>query len=319
MSHNARTISAGSRSGKSGFLAELASNRILYLMALPGMLFIFVFNYLPMTGLYIAFTEFNPIKGIFGSTFVGLRNFEFFFTGLDWPRVTWNTIYLNFLFIAGEISFSIMLAIMLNEIAGKVFVRVTQSIIILPYFVSWAIVGMFAVTLLASEGGMVNTLFGMLGLPQVSFYTSPKVWPAILVIIRIWKGAGYGTIIFLATMAGINRELYESARIDGASRFQMIRLITLPLLKSTTILLVLLALGRVFYGDFGMIYALVGDNSFLFPTTDVIDTFVFRSLRSLGDFGMAAAVGLYQSVVGMILVIGSNMLVKAYDPDASIY
>ena len=310
---------AGAGLRKGGFLAELSVNRILYLMALPGIIFMLVFNYLPMTGLYISFTEFNPMKGIFGSKFVGLRNFEFFFTGLDWPRVTWNTIYLNFLFIAGEISCSILLAIMLNEIAGKVFVRVTQSIIILPYFVSWAIVGMFSVTLLASEGGMVNDLFKALGLQPVSFYTSPEAWPVILVLIRIWKGAGYGTIIFLATMAGINKELYESARIDGASRLQMIRLITLPLLKSTTILLVLLALGRVFYGDFGMIYALVGDNSFLFQTTDVIDTFVFRSLRSLGDFGMAAAVGLYQSLVGMVLVIGSNMLVKAYDPDVTLY
>jgi putative aldouronate transport system permease protein len=309
----------GCRTRKHGFLEELARNRLLYLLALPAILFMIVFNYLPLAGLYIAFTEFNPMKGIFGSEFVGLLNFEFFFSGLDWPRVTWNTVYLNFLFIFAEISCSIILAIMLNEIAGKFFVRITQSVIILPYFVSWAIVGMLALTLFASDGGMINSILEFFGKEKISFYTTPEVWPPILVLIRIWKGAGYGTIIYLATMAGINSELYESARIDGATRFQMIRLITLPLLKNITVLMILLALGRVFYGDFGMIYALVGDNSFLFPTTDVIDTFVFRSLRSLGDFGMATAVGLYQSVVGFLLVVGANALIRVYDPEATVY
>jgi len=304
---------------KTTFFGEIKENRYLYLMALPGILFILVFNYVPMAGIYIAFTDFNPMKGIFKNEFVGFKNFEFFFTGLDWLQVTWNTVYLNFLFIFGEICFSITLAIMLNELDYRKFVRVIQSLIILPYFVSWAIVGMFSITLLASNGGMINEALKLLGLKPVSFYTSPEVWPVILVLIRIWKSAGYGTIIYLATLAGINKELYESARVDGATRFQMIRFITLPLLKQTTILLVLLSLGRVFYGDFGMIYALVGDNSFLQSTTDVIDTFVFRSLRTLGDFGMAASVGLYQSVVGMFLVLGTNMLVKAYDKDATIY
>ncbi|MCQ6561277.1 ABC transporter permease [Paenibacillus mendelii] len=301
------------------FIRELARNKYLYLLTLPGLIFVFIFNYIPMLGIYVAFLDFNPIKGLTGSEFVGLRNFEFFFSGLDWPRVTLNTIYLNLLFILGEILSAIVLAVIINEIGGRWFKRITQSVIILPFFISWAVVSIFMITLLSSEGGIVNKLLEAMGYPPVSFYSSPEAWPGILILIRIWKSAGYGTIIYLAAMAGINNDLYESARIDGANRLQMIRHITLPLMKSITFLLVLLALGRVFYGDFGMIYALVGDNSFLYPTTDVIDTFVYRSLRTLGDFGMASAIGLYQSVMGLILILITNRIVKIYDKEATIY
>jgi len=301
------------------FIHELAINKYLYLMALPGLIFVLIFNYVPMLGIYVAFLDFNPVKGLTGSEFVGLRNFDFFFSGLDWPKVTLNTIYLNLLFILGEILSAIVLAVIINEISGKWFKRVTQSVIILPFFISWAVVSIFMIALLSSDGGIINKMLEAMGFEPVSFYSSPEVWPGILIAIRIWKSAGYGTIIYLAAMAGINNDLYESARIDGANRLQMIRHITLPLMKSITFLLVLLALGRVFYGDFGMIYALVGDNSFLYPTTDVIDTFVYRSLRTLGDFGMASAVGLYQSVMGLILILITNRIVKFYDKDATIY
>jgi len=298
---------------------ELAVNKYLYLLTLPGLLFVLIFNYVPMLGIYVAFLNFNPIKGLTGSEFVGFRNFEFFFSGLDWPIVTWNTIYLNLLFIAGEILSAIALAVILNEIGGKWFKRLTQSVIILPFFISWAVVSIFMIAFLSSDGGLVNKALEAAGLQAVNFYSTPEAWPGILIAIRIWKSAGYGTIIYLAAMAGINNDLYESAKIDGANRLQMIRYITLPLMKSITFLLVLLALGRVFYGDFGMIYALVGDNSFLYPTTDVIDTFVYRSLRTLGDFGMASAIGLYQSVMGLVLILITNRIVKIYDKEASIY
>jgi putative aldouronate transport system permease protein len=298
---------------------ELARNKYLYLLTVPGLLFILIFNYIPMLGVYVAFLDFNPIKGLTGSEFVGLRNFDFFFSGLDWPRVTFNTIYLNLLFILGEILSAIVLAVVINEISGKWFKRVAQSVIILPFFISWAVVSIFMIALLSSDTGLINNVLEAMGLQSVSFYSTPEAWPGILIAIRIWKSAGYGTIIYLAAMAGINNDLYESAKIDGANRLQMIRYITLPLMKSITILLVLLALGRVFYGDFGMIYALVGDNQFLYPTTDVIDTFVYRSLRTLGDFGMASAVGLYQSIMGLILILITNKIVKLYDRDASIY
>ncbi len=298
---------------------ELVTNKYLYLLALPGLLFIFIFNYIPMLGIYVSFLDFNPIKGLTGSEFVGLRNFEFFFSGLDWPQVTFNTIYLNLLFIIGEIASAIMLAIIINEISGKWFKRVAQSVIILPFFISWAVVSIFMLAMLSSDGGLINKVLEAFGVQPVSFYSTPEAWPGILIAIRIWKSAGYGTIIYLAAMAGINNDLYESAKMDGANRMQMIRFITMPLMKSITFLLVLLALGRVFYGDFGMIYALIGDNSFLYPTTDVIDTFVYRSLRTLGDFGMASAVGLYQSIMGLLLILITNRIVKFYDKEASIY
>lgn len=302
-----------------GFLAEIATNKHLYLLALPAILFFLIFSYLPMLGIIIAFQDYSPVKGIFGSEFTGLKNFEFFFTSRDWIQVTFNTLYLNALFLIIGIAVQIAFAIMISEIAFKPFKKVTQSLTLLPYFISWPIVSMFAVSLLATDTGFLNVLFKLFGLEPVNYYANAGVWPMLLVLMRIWKGTGYGVIIYLATIASIDPEIYDSAKIDGASRLRCIRHITIPLLNNTTVLLILLAVGRIFFGDFGMIYALVGDNSLLLPTTDVIDTFVFRALRQYNDMSMAAAVGLYQSVVGFILVIATNAIVRRINKDAALY
>ncbi|MCD9026151.1 ABC transporter permease [Cohnella silvisoli] len=282
----------------------------LYLMALPGILFFFIFSYLPMFGVILAFKNYNFAGGIFGSPWAGFDNFEFFFTSPDLYRITFNTLFLNFLFIVFGTLAAVVTAVLLNEIRSKVSARIFQTFIFFPYFISWIVVSLFLGTFLSSERGIINQLLSAIGLDRVEFMNSPGIWPAILVVVYLWKSTGYGLVIYLAAITGINPEYYEAARIDGASRFQQIIRILLPQLRPTVLILLILAVGRIFYGDFGMIYALVGDNGQLYTTTDVIDTYVFRSLRTYGDIGMTSAVGLYQSLMGFLMVVLANWISK---------
>jgi len=300
------------------FAKEMARNKFLYLLAIPGIVFIFVFEYLPLFGLVIAFQDFQAIKGIAGSEFVGFKNFQFFFQSNDWLKVTFNTVYLNLLFLAFGTIMAVAIAVMLSEIGSKWFKKTAQSVVILPHFISWTVVSMFTMTLFASDG-LVNRWFASIGMESIAFYSSPAIWPLLLVLLSLWHGAGFSSIVYLAAIAGINPDIYESASIDGASRWQKIWYITLPLLKTTVILLILLQLGNIFYGNFGMIYAIVGSNPLLYPTTDVIDTFVYRALMQLGDMGMASAVGFYQSFVGFALVVTANYITKKINADSAIY
>lgn len=307
------------KNDKSRVFKELVTNKYIYLLALPGIVFFFIFNYLPLIGLIIAFQDFNPIAGIIGSKFVGFKNFEFFFSSDDWKLATYNTLFLNILFIITGLIVSMSLAIMLSEIRSKISKKLIQSAVILPHFISWPIIAMFSITLFARDGGMINSILESLGLHSINFYREANIWPTILVIMRIWKAAGFNSIIYLAAITGINQEIYESAHMDGANRLQMIFKLTIPMLANTVILLLLLGVGGIFYGDFGMIYAMVGDNALLFSTTDVIDTYVFRSLRNVGSLGMASAVGLYQSIIGFLIVIITNGIARKHDPESAIF
>lgn len=307
------------RHNKKSFLSDVKQNLFLYLLVLPGILYFIVFKYLPMFGVIIAFQDYRPIKGFFKSEFVGFDNFVYFFTSKDWVRVTWNTIYLNILFIITGLFFSILIAILLSEIGSKHFKKTTQSIGILPHFISWPLVSMFVFSLLATDVGFINSVLTSLGFQKINFYSNAKMWPAILVIMRIWKGAGFGSIVYLAAITGMDQEIPEAAKVDGASRLQIITKITLPQLKTTAILLTIMGIGGIFHGDLGMIYALVGDNPSLYSTTDVIDTYVFRMLRQMNEMGMSSAIGLYQSVVGFIIVLITNSLARKFDPDAAIF
>lgn len=306
---------------KDTFFSEIIKNKYLYLLTLPGILFFVIFNYLPMAGLYIAFLDYNPLAGLYGlkSEFVALANFDFFFTSNDWLLVTFNTLLLNSLFIITGIVVQILMAVGLNEIGGKNFKRVAQSFMFLPNFLSWTVVSVFATALFATDEGVINHIIGAFGIPEINFYQDASVWPALLVLLRLWKGAGFGTVIYLSTISGIDQEMYEAARIDGASRFQSIIYITLPMLKTTTVMLFIMAVGNIFYGDFGMIYALVGDNPLLRPSTDVIDTYVYRALRLNNDIGMSSAVGLFQSVLGFIMVVSANAITRKLDKDSALF
>jgi putative aldouronate transport system permease protein len=298
---------------------SLQKNGVFFLMSLPALALLFVFNYLPIPGIVIAFKNFKAAKGLFGSETVGFKNFEFLFNSATAWRITSNTLMLNSIFIVTGIAMSLGIALMLNEVRKPGLARFYQSSVFFPYFVSWVIVGMFSFAMLNGDNGMINSLLVKMGFEPVLFFSKPKYWPVILTIVNLWKSSGYWSIVYLAAILGINTEYYEAAMIDGASRWQQTVSITLPLLMPLIIINVLLSVGHIFYADFGLFYYVTNDNSMLYPTTDVIDTFVFRALRSMGDFGMAAAAGLYQSVVGFVLIILSNWIVKRIDPEKSLF
>ena len=302
------------------FMADVMRNRFLYVLVLPGIVFFLLFNYLPMAGIVVAFKEYRMDLGIFGSPFNGLDNFRFLTVDTaSVLRVIFNTLFLNTLFIGIGTAFAVMTAILINEIRLTWFKKISQSLIILPNFISWIIVAVFAYNFLNTDFGILNGWLSSLGLPKISWYSSAEWWPAILVFLYIWKSAGFSSIIYLAAIMGIDQEQYESADLDGANKLQQIWHITIPGISKTMIILLLLAIGRIFYGDFGMIYGLVGDNSLLFSTTDVIDTYVFRALRTLNDVGMSSAIGLLQSLIGFLFVFAANAVVRKYDRDSALF
>ncbi len=301
------------------FFREIRQNKYLYALALPGLIFLIVFAYLPLTGHLIAFKKYRLADGLWGSQFVGLDNFKFFFMSSDWYKVTLNTIFLNGLFLVFGLGIALVLALFLNEIRHLLYKKLAQSFIFIPYFISWLVVSMMTFAFLNTTDGVVNRTLETYGLNPVNWYLKPVVWPGILTLIYVWKFAGYYSIIFLAAITGISGEYYESARIDGATRLRQIYHITLPLIRNVVVVLGLLGVGRIFYGDFGMIYGIIGDNSALYSTTDVIDTYTYRALRVLSDFSKSSAVVLYQSVMGLITIVIFNQIAKKIDKDSSLF
>ena len=297
----------------------LRKNLPFLLMGAPGFLLLLVFSYLPMFGVIIAFKNYRAVQGIWASEWIGWKNFEFLVRTPDLQRITTNTLLLNTIFIITGLIGAIGLALLLNEVRLKFFTRIYQTVIFFPFIISWVIVGYFSFALLNYETGLVNAVVRTLGLEPIPWYNSPQYWPAILTITSLWKGVGYGSVVYLAAMLGINQEYYEAAMLDGASKLQQMRYITLPFLVPIVIITTLLAIGRIFYADFGMFFYVTRDSKLLYSTTDVIDTYVFRALRVNADIGMAAATGLYQSVVGFGLVMLSNWLVKRIDPERSLF
>ncbi|GAA2758261.1 ABC transporter permease [Actinopolymorpha rutila] len=293
----------------------VARDRSIWLLAVPGIVFFAVFSYAPMVGIVVAFKSYNVSEGILGSPWNGVENFRFFLGSGDAGRVLFNTLFLNSLFLVATTVSSVLLAIFLNEIRLRYVKRLLQSTIFLPYFISPVVVSLMLQGFLqgiGGGGGMVNEWLTSFGLPQVNWYAEPGAWPWILTVLKVWQMSGYLSIIYLATITSIPEEVYEAGRIDGASSRKLAWHITLPMLVPTMLVLLLLNIGRIFYGDFATIYAIVGDNGALFPTTDVIDTYVFRALRTLGDFGMTAAIGLMQSVVGLVFVSVATLLARRY-------
>jgi putative aldouronate transport system permease protein len=303
---------------KGGVFKELWTNKVLYLLALPAAAYTLLYGYLTLPYLVIAFQRFNFRTGIF-SPFVGLQNFRFFFSS-NWAfTVTRNTVVLNFLFTIASSVCAILLAILIHEANAKRFVKVTQSFMLFPFFISWVIISYMVQGLLDTRIGLINQLIVSMGGKAIGFYSTPELWYGILIILTIWKGAGYLSIIYLAAITGIDEQIYEAAYIDGASRWGRIRYITLPLLLPTVVLLTLMSIGRIFSGDFGMFYALIRDNGQLMPVTEIIDTYVYRTFKITGDPSVSMAIGLYQSVVGFTLVCGSNWLTRKLYPDGALF
>jgi putative aldouronate transport system permease protein len=280
---------------------------------------IFIFAYAPMPGIVIAFKNLKFNLGIWGSDWVGLNNFGYLVATPLTGRVLFNTLFMNTLFIVTGTVGAIGVALLMNEVHGHFRARVYQSAMFFPNFISIVVVSYFVFAFLSTDQGLVNNILRSSGVEPVQWYSSPEYWPVILVIVNIWKGVGVGSIIYLATIVGINPEFYEAAKIDGANKLDQIRFITLPLLIPVITILTLLSIGRIFYADFGLFFIVTRDTPALYPSTDVIDTFVYRALRQLGDIGMAAAAGLAQSLIGFILVIVSNMVVRKVDPEKSLF
>ncbi|MBE5856666.1 MAG: sugar ABC transporter permease [Lachnospiraceae bacterium] len=299
---------------------EFKKNRELYLMCVPALLVLLAFAYIPMAGIWMAFTKYNIKDGIFGSEFVGLQNFKYFFTsstGMG-PKVIKNTLVINFWGLIFGTILPITIAICFNEVRGKIFKKVTQSAMFFPYFLSWVVVGAIVYAFFSTDTGMVNRMLANGGHDIVRWYAEKKYWKPIIITADVWKWAGYNSIIYMAAMTNFDASLYDAASVDGANRFQQILHITLPLIKPTVVVLSLMSIGRIFFGDFGMIYGIVGNNSLLYEEVAVIDTYVYSAMRSLG-FSYTTAIGLFQSVMGLILVTLSNKLAKKVNEGEGLF
>jgi putative aldouronate transport system permease protein len=290
----------------------------LFTLSLPGVLFLLIFSYIPMFGIIIAFKDYRFDKGILGSEWIGFKNFEFLFASDTAWRITRNTIlYSSGYMLIGTIA-ALSLAILMNELTKK-WIKVHQTIIFLPHFVSWVVAGYLVIAFLDHNAGFLNQILISIGLEPHKWYYEARPWPYILNLANLWKGIGFGTLIYYAGIVGINQEYYEAARIDGATRTQMAFKITLPMLHSLILILLILSIGNMFRGDFGLHFFIPNDSKFALPTTDIIDTYVVRALRTLGDFGMSSAAGVYQSVVGFILVLLANSIVRKINKDNSLF
>jgi putative aldouronate transport system permease protein len=291
----------------------------IYLMMLPGFVYLLFNNYIPIMGLIIAFKNINFRVGILRSEWVGLKNFEYLFKTSDAWIITRNTILYNVTFIILGIIVGVTIAILLNEIRNKFLLKTYQTVILLPHLISWVIISYFTYALLSIDTGMLNSrILPMFGIGEISWFTEPKYWPFILIIMNVWKTFGFNCIFYYTSIMGISAEYYEAAMIDGASKLKQIRYITLPLLKPTIITLFLLNVGRIFYADFGLFYQVPMNSGALFSVTDVIDTYVFRGMQ-LGDMGMTTAAGFYQSLVGFVLVVLSNTIVARTSKEYALY
>ena len=303
---------------RKGFWGQVRKNRTLLCMLLPALLYVVIFSYIPMFGITIAFKDYNYNGGILGSPWCGFKNFEYLkISGKLWA-LTRNTLLYNLAFIVFGIIFEVGFAVMLSEITKKTFKKVTQAFMFLPYFISWVVVSTIMLNIFGQNGVLSNVL-AHFGIEDFSIYQQIRQWPVIMVAIRIWKQTGYGTVVYLAAIAGLSQEMFEAASIDGASIWQKIRYITIPGLKPTIFIMFLLSVGNIFRGDFGMFYQLVGNNQLLLETSDVIDTFVYRSLITSPNIGMSAAAGLYQSVLCFVTIVSVNWLVKKVDPDYTLF
>lgn len=292
---------------------------MLLLMLLPAVLYVIVFSYIPMTGIVLAFKKYQLSGGIYFSPWNGLKNFRALLIAGKLGTVTRNTLLYNIAFIFLGVVFEMGSAILLNEVISKKFKKIAQSFMFLPYFISWVVAGAIMYNVFNFEKGIVNSILTHLGRAPFDLYNSPKAWPFVLVFLKLWKQTGYGAVVYLAAITGMDQEMFEAASIDGASAWQKIRYLTIPSLVPTVMIMVLLAIGNIFRGDFGLFYQTVKTSALLQPTTDVIDTYVFRLLIDSSDFSVSSAAGLYQSVLCFITITICNGIVKKIQPDYALY
>ena len=298
--------------------AVKSKDRALLMMAMPAIIKIFIFSYLPMIGIVIAFKNYYPIKGIFASPWNGLKNFEFFFVSADAWRILRNTIGLNLLMIVTGPVVHITVALLLYTITKPIALKIYQSILFVPHFFSWVLVGLLLTTLLDYPNGLATKLLASLNL-DVNLYGTPAAWVGIIPLVSIWKSTGFKSLIYYAVLMNISTDLFEAARIDGANEMQVVRHISLPHIVPMLIVQLILAVGGIIRGDFGLFYYVPRNLGVLYPVTEVIDTYVFKALTTNGDFGMSAAVGLFQSVVGCLMILLTNKLASSVDSSLGLF
>lgn len=313
MKLNARTTSSLGRHVK-----DFKKNLPLLILALPGLITLILFRYLPMFGLILPFKDYKYSKGIFHSDWVGLKNFEYLFKSSDVMSATVNTIVYNLLFIFIGTVIGLVLALMLYELTARQ-VKVYQTVLYLPYFISWVVAAYILNALYDMDFGFINKILAAFGQEPVMWYSEPGKWPLTIILANVWKGMGNGALMYYAALIGISPEYFEAARIDGAGKMRQIFSISLPMIKNVVIVLCVINVGKIMHADFGLFYNLPMNSSMLYQTTDVLDTYVYRALMTMNDVGMSSAASFYQAVVGFILVVATNLIVKKIDPDSGLF
>lgn len=308
---------------KSKFLSKFKMNKELLLLSVPGAIWFLLFAYLPLFGILVAFKKFRLSGGFFESLwtseFVGLKNFEFLFSSGDAFIILRNTVLYNLVFIVLGVVLPVIIALLLNELRNKGMAKIYQSSMFLPYFLSWVVVSYCLFAFMNPDKGYFNSLLSRFGLEEVSWYTEKKYWPFIIIFMSQWKGVGYNTVVYLASICGIDKTYYEAAVLDGASKWQQVKFITLPLLKPVITILLIMAVGGIFRADFGLFYQLPKNSGPLYPVTNVLDTYIFRALKASGELGMSSAAALFQSTVGFVLIMIANKIVSKVDNDNALF
>ncbi|MEG1925378.1 MAG: ABC transporter permease subunit [Ruthenibacterium sp.] len=299
---------------------QIKKNTPFFLIALPGIAYLIINNYIPMFGVFLAFKDYNYVDGVFKSPWNGLENFKFLFATKDAFIMTRNTVLYNLAFIVIGTVLAIAIAIMMCALGEGLRVKFFQSALLLPNLLSWVVIGFMCFAFLNSDTGFINnTVLKLLGQEGIGWYSTPKYWPAILIVVNLWKTLGYSSIIYMASISGIDKSIYEAAKVDGASQWKQIWCITLPMLKPTVTVLTLMSVGKMFYSDFGLFYQVPMNSGALFDVTQTIDTYVYRALMQMNDVGMSAAAALYQSVVGFVLVMLANGIVRKVDNENALF
>ena len=297
---------------------KLQDNLQLFTLALPGVLALLIFNYLPMFGIVIAFKKYNPNLGIMGSKWVGLRNFEFFFRSQDCWRVMRNTIGYSVAFLVMDVVFGVLLAVLCYNLQSQKALKVYHTTIILPRFMSPVIIAYIVYALLSPASGVVNNLIAALGGQKINWYAEYQYWPFILITTHIWQTVGMNSVVYYASLVSLDVSLLEAAELDGASRVQKLWHVMVPHLTGVIVVLTILGIGNIFSGDFGLFYQVTKDQGVLYPTTDIINTYTFRALMG-GSMEKSAAVGLFQSAAGCFMVVMTNLIVRRISPENSLF
>lgn len=293
--------------------------RALTLMAVPAIVVLVINSYLPMFGVFIAFKNIHYAKGIFGSPWVGLDNFGFLFKSQAAWIITRNTVLYSLTFMLVNLIFSVLIALSINELRSRFLPKLYQTVMILPHFLSMVVVSYIVYGFLDPANGLINSIFKLFDWEAISWYTEPSYWPFLLTFINAWKGIGIGAVIYIAAIAGIDPEYYEAAVIDGASKWQQITRITIPMIRPVIIIITILSMGSIFYSDFGLFYQVTLNSGPLYPVTQTVDTYVYNSLMRLNNIGMASAAALYQSVVGFVMVIVTNWIVRRMNKEDALF